>query len=184
MLLDDAARPGERIVAQRWRHNWPDFRFTLLPGAVPLRFISIPTDPSRLFVQLFDGRQQHAYLGIVLDQLEFPAIGKPAQEDDHVRAPIGDVLDVEGVVAGAFDETAAQLMIRIELFFELHDLAHDALVHPGRRIVGRLAGGRLDNTLLHLAVLRFDWRQGGSGDLGGRRAVLLFLFRLAHVEKN
>ena len=33
VLLDDAARPGERVVAQRWRRDWPDFRFTLLPGA-------------------------------------------------------------------------------------------------------------------------------------------------------
>ena len=33
VLLDDAARPGERVVASRWRHNWPDFRFTLMPGA-------------------------------------------------------------------------------------------------------------------------------------------------------
>lgn len=29
VLLDDAARPGERLVAQRWRANWPqiDFRY-------------------------------------------------------------------------------------------------------------------------------------------------------------
>lgn len=27
VLLDDAARPGERIVARRWRANWPDMRF-------------------------------------------------------------------------------------------------------------------------------------------------------------
>jgi predicted O-methyltransferase YrrM len=33
VLLDDAARPGERVVAQRWRRDWPQFRFTLLPGA-------------------------------------------------------------------------------------------------------------------------------------------------------
>ena len=33
ILLDDAARPGERVVAQRWKRDWPDFDFTLLPGA-------------------------------------------------------------------------------------------------------------------------------------------------------
>jgi predicted O-methyltransferase YrrM len=33
ILLDDAARPGERVVATRWRRDWPNFRFTLLPGA-------------------------------------------------------------------------------------------------------------------------------------------------------
>lgn len=27
ILLDDAARPGERVVARRWRKHWPQFRF-------------------------------------------------------------------------------------------------------------------------------------------------------------
>ena len=27
ILLDDASRPGERVVAQRWRRDWPDFAF-------------------------------------------------------------------------------------------------------------------------------------------------------------
>jgi predicted O-methyltransferase YrrM len=30
VMLDDAARPGERIVARRWRKEWPDFGFRLL----------------------------------------------------------------------------------------------------------------------------------------------------------
>lgn len=29
VLLDDAARPGERIVARRWAREWPDFDFRL-----------------------------------------------------------------------------------------------------------------------------------------------------------
>lgn len=29
VILDDGARPGERIVAQRWRRRWPDFDFRL-----------------------------------------------------------------------------------------------------------------------------------------------------------
>lgn len=29
VLLDDAARPGERVVAKRWRKRWPNFRFDL-----------------------------------------------------------------------------------------------------------------------------------------------------------
>lgn len=33
VLLDDASRPGERVVAVRWKRDWPNFRFTLLPGA-------------------------------------------------------------------------------------------------------------------------------------------------------
>jgi predicted O-methyltransferase YrrM len=33
VLLDDAARPGERVVAARWKQDWPEFRWTLLPGA-------------------------------------------------------------------------------------------------------------------------------------------------------
>jgi predicted O-methyltransferase YrrM len=30
ILLDDAARPGERMVARRWRKRWPDFDFRLV----------------------------------------------------------------------------------------------------------------------------------------------------------
>lgn len=30
IILDDAARPGERIVAHRWRKTWPDFDFRLV----------------------------------------------------------------------------------------------------------------------------------------------------------
>ena len=30
VMLDDAARPGERLVARRWRKEWPDFEFRLL----------------------------------------------------------------------------------------------------------------------------------------------------------
>lgn len=34
VLLDDAARPGERIVTRRWRRLWPDFDFQLRhPGS-------------------------------------------------------------------------------------------------------------------------------------------------------
>ncbi len=29
VLLDDAARPGERVVARRWRKRWPNFTFHL-----------------------------------------------------------------------------------------------------------------------------------------------------------
>lgn len=32
ILLDDAARPGERVVARRWRRDWPDFDFRLWKG--------------------------------------------------------------------------------------------------------------------------------------------------------
>ncbi len=34
ILLDDAARPGERIVARRWRKRWPGIRFLTI-GAAP-----------------------------------------------------------------------------------------------------------------------------------------------------
>jgi hypothetical protein len=33
VLLDDAARPGERIVVRRWRRNWPNIRFERLSGS-------------------------------------------------------------------------------------------------------------------------------------------------------
>ena len=29
-MLDDAARPGERVIARRWRREWPDFDFQLV----------------------------------------------------------------------------------------------------------------------------------------------------------
>ena len=32
IMLDDAARPGERIVARRWKKAWPDFDFRLWKG--------------------------------------------------------------------------------------------------------------------------------------------------------
>jgi hypothetical protein len=32
VLLDDAARPGERVVARRWRKNWPEIEFTYEGG--------------------------------------------------------------------------------------------------------------------------------------------------------
>ncbi|MBA4094737.1 MAG: class I SAM-dependent methyltransferase [Candidatus Accumulibacter sp.] len=32
VILDDAARPGERIVARRWRRDWPDFDFRFVAG--------------------------------------------------------------------------------------------------------------------------------------------------------
>jgi predicted O-methyltransferase YrrM len=30
VMLDDAARPGERLVARRWRRRWPNFDFRLV----------------------------------------------------------------------------------------------------------------------------------------------------------
>lgn len=33
VLLDDGARPGERIVAARWRRRWPDIDFRRVPGS-------------------------------------------------------------------------------------------------------------------------------------------------------
>jgi len=32
IILDDAARPGERWIARRWRREWPDFEFRLWKG--------------------------------------------------------------------------------------------------------------------------------------------------------
>lgn len=29
VMLDDGARPGERVIAERWRRRWPDFAFRL-----------------------------------------------------------------------------------------------------------------------------------------------------------
>ncbi len=32
VILDDAARPGERLVARRWRRDWPDFDWSYRAG--------------------------------------------------------------------------------------------------------------------------------------------------------
>lgn len=32
VMLDDASRPGERVIAALWRRNWPHFQWRLLPG--------------------------------------------------------------------------------------------------------------------------------------------------------
>lgn len=32
VMMDDGARPGERVVAARWRRRWPDFEFNLVNG--------------------------------------------------------------------------------------------------------------------------------------------------------
>lgn len=32
VMLDDAARPGERLIAMRWKRRWPDFDWQLLYG--------------------------------------------------------------------------------------------------------------------------------------------------------
>lgn len=34
VMMDDGARPGERVVAARWRRRWPDFDFRLVNGGV------------------------------------------------------------------------------------------------------------------------------------------------------
>ncbi|MBB5684550.1 class I SAM-dependent methyltransferase [Sphingobium boeckii] len=41
ILLDDGARPGERIVMRRWRKNWPDFDFHLRHGGTKGTVIGI-----------------------------------------------------------------------------------------------------------------------------------------------
>ncbi len=33
VLLDDASRPGERVVARRWSENWPDMHFERMGGS-------------------------------------------------------------------------------------------------------------------------------------------------------
>jgi predicted O-methyltransferase YrrM len=32
LILDDAARPGERMVARQWRRDWPEFDWTFISG--------------------------------------------------------------------------------------------------------------------------------------------------------
>lgn len=52
ILLDDAARPGERLVARRWRKRWPDIDFRLMHDGTKgtlvgvKRAIGVPPAPS------------------------------------------------------------------------------------------------------------------------------------------
>lgn len=41
VMLDDAARPGERVVASRWRKRWPDFEFRLDRGGTKGTLIGV-----------------------------------------------------------------------------------------------------------------------------------------------
>lgn len=45
VLLDDAARPGERLVARQWRRRWPDMRFTLMRDGTKGTLIGVKQDP-------------------------------------------------------------------------------------------------------------------------------------------
>ena len=45
VLLDDAARPGERLVARQWRRRWPDMHFTLLRDGTKGTLIGVKQDP-------------------------------------------------------------------------------------------------------------------------------------------
>jgi len=57
VLLDDASRPGERVIARRWRQRWPEMSFERLSGSTkgtlvgrkPRRtdnFVALPVRPS------------------------------------------------------------------------------------------------------------------------------------------
>lgn len=41
VMLDDGARPGERVVAARWRRRWPDFDFRLENGGTKGTLIGV-----------------------------------------------------------------------------------------------------------------------------------------------
>jgi hypothetical protein len=41
VMMDDGARPGERIVAARWRKRWPDFDFRLETGGTKGTLIGV-----------------------------------------------------------------------------------------------------------------------------------------------
>ncbi len=48
VLLDDAARPGEPIVAQRWKKRWPDFEFQFVRSGTKGTLVGSRTrDPDR-----------------------------------------------------------------------------------------------------------------------------------------
>lgn len=46
VLLDDAARPGERLVARRWRQRWPHIDFRLMQDGTKGTLVGRPRDTS------------------------------------------------------------------------------------------------------------------------------------------
>lgn len=48
VLLDDAARPGERLVARRWRQRWPDMDFTLVKDGTKGTLVGVKRKPGAL----------------------------------------------------------------------------------------------------------------------------------------
>jgi len=47
VLLDDAARPGERVVARRWRKNWPGMSFERANGSTKGTLVGRKLDASQ-----------------------------------------------------------------------------------------------------------------------------------------
>lgn len=46
VLLDDAARPGERVVARRWRRDWPGFVFNYEGGGTKGTLVGVNNEGS------------------------------------------------------------------------------------------------------------------------------------------
>jgi hypothetical protein len=46
VVLDDAARPGERVVARRWRRSWPSLEFRFESGGSKGTLIGVKQQPS------------------------------------------------------------------------------------------------------------------------------------------
>lgn len=62
VLLDDAARPGERIVAQRWRQRWPHIDFRLMHDGTKGTLVGRRRDTSIPVANDNDGRRGWQHL--------------------------------------------------------------------------------------------------------------------------
>src|SRR5690606_7312147 len=78
---------GERFAALPQSGTRRDSGDRISPGVRLFLDVlhELEANPPGLFVDLADGGQQYAHLRIVLHQLEFAPVRKPAEEDDHVR---------------------------------------------------------------------------------------------------
>lgn len=63
VLLDDAARPGERLVARRWRQRWPHIDFRLIKDGTKGTLIGRPRDTSLPVANDNDGGRTWRHAG-------------------------------------------------------------------------------------------------------------------------
>ena len=90
----------------------------------------LEADASRLFFHLVESNEKDTELCSVLEQLNSFSILVYTVENDDVRPPVADVLNMELEVRAKRDETRTDLMVPIKTLLKLVDRADNPLMHP------------------------------------------------------